>query len=250
MSRDLSQGRQAAWRPEAPWIGGVSWADGVASFPVAGADEEEVASFDFDVEGFFGGVEVFGEDGFGFVHVVDTLEGGEVEEDGTGDYTVPEEVDALHSSSATGSNGFCGVAVVHLVAVEPVGEGVDVGHDVAVEDEADVFAGAVGGEFGLAGGGVPALAAFNHVEGGRNGAVVGGLGNYGAAHGDADAFLRRVATAWRRFSRGYEVDCAELVVGSPAAPVAEGGVVFANLCRGGKCPGHGSSLCGEDGVGL
>ena len=64
-------------------------------------------------------------------------------------------------------------------------EGVDVGHDVAVKDEADVFAGTVGGLFGLAGGGVPALAALKHVEGRGHLPVGGGLGNDGAAHGDA-----------------------------------------------------------------
>ena len=112
------------------------------------------------------------------------------------------------------------------------------GHDVAVEDEADVFAGAVGGQFGLAGGGVPAFAAFEHVEGGGNGTVVGGFGDDGAAHCDADALFDE-ADGLEALLGGDEVDGAKLVVGTPASPVAEGFVVFADFCGGGYGSGHG-----------
>ena len=121
-----------------------------------------------------------------------------------------------------------GTAVVHLALPEEVGQAIHVRDGMAMEDHAEEINGGLVPPAGYLLPAGPALTALQHIVDGRGGGVGAGLkaDGPGAAHGHAFAHESDRAPG---LLRGHQVEGAELVVGSPAPPIAECGKKMEDL---------------------
>ena len=151
------------------------------------------------------------------VHVA---QGCYVQQNSPGHDPVAGRLDGMGLSPFPRGNQVGRLAVVQLPLPGVVGQGVDVGDGLAVEDHSDIFGGSPSGQRALRGIGVPALPAVHHVALHLKGCV----GRHfrqnrpGAAY--RDPVLHQTG-GLLGLGRRNQVEAAPLVIVAPSSPIAQ-----------------------------